>query len=85
MSDYLLTVAARLDREPDCTCVETDRGTDTLGCPTHDPVAVQWACDHLDGEIADDEALAMCEYSAETDRCISMTAAHPAPGWDGEG
>lgn len=36
MSDYLLAVATILDGEPACTCVDTDRGTDTLGCPSHD-------------------------------------------------
>lgn len=22
--------------DPECRCVSTDRGTDTLGCPSHD-------------------------------------------------
>lgn len=34
MTDYLLTIAADLDREP-CRCVETDRGTDDSGCHEH--------------------------------------------------
>jgi hypothetical protein len=36
MSDYLLTIAAQLNGEPECRCTDTDRGTDTLGCPSHD-------------------------------------------------
>ena len=43
MSDYLLTIAADMDREPDDE---------------------QWAIDHPDGEISEEEALAMAEYSA---------------------
>jgi hypothetical protein len=39
MSDFLLALAAQLDAEPECRCVETDRGTDTLGCPLHDEAA----------------------------------------------
>lgn len=36
MSDYLLAVAAALDAAPPCSCVQTDRGTDTFGCDHHD-------------------------------------------------
>ncbi len=36
MSEFLLTYAAQLDGETECRCVETDRGTDTLGCDRRD-------------------------------------------------
>jgi hypothetical protein len=39
MSDFLLTYAAHLDREPVCRCCQTDRGVDTLGCDRHDTTA----------------------------------------------
>lgn len=35
MNDTTLALADWLDREPFCTCVETARGTDTLGCEMH--------------------------------------------------
>jgi hypothetical protein len=65
---------ADLDREPECRCVETQRGTDTLGCPAHD-------LDYPESEP--DEALAMCEYSAQQEPASRSAGARGRDGGAG--
>lgn len=38
-TEVALALAKWLDEcpDPECRCVSTDRGTDTLGCDVHDP------------------------------------------------
>lgn len=68
MSDYLLAVAAALDVEPPCSCVDTLRGLDRDGCPTHDPAGEQWRLDHPDGVISPEEDESMARYAYEACR-----------------
>lgn len=75
MSDYLLSVAADLDREP-CTCTATDRGTDTLGCPEHDPEGYQWTIDHPNGISAEEDA-SMARYAYEASQEARRHACPP--------
>lgn len=69
MTDHITAIAADLDREPDCRCVETDWGTDTLGCAMHAPTPEgrQWNRDHPNG-ISAEEDEAMCRYAFESCR-----------------
>ncbi len=75
MSDYLLTYAAQLDREPRCTCVSTDRGTDTLGCDRHDrcPGGHRW-----DQHVAHAGCMAMANDWTETAFCACHREPHSA-------
>jgi hypothetical protein len=80
MSDFLASIAAHLDRTPSlCVCghpsVLHAEGVGCLASPDNDGVPcpceqysaaemAQWDLDHPDGEISDEEAASMAEYSA---------------------
>jgi hypothetical protein len=78
MSDFLLAIAAHLNRTPTlCACGHRkDSHERYVGClypsnwrTTIGPVSCpcdleQWATDHPDGAISDEEAQAMDEYAA---------------------
>jgi hypothetical protein len=77
VSDFLAAIADHLNRTPSlCICghpsvLHVDVGCIAIPwgegppCVCDDTDGAQWDADHPDGEISDEEAAAMAEYSAE--------------------